>query len=326
MKTLDEQYMQRALQIAQWGAGKVAPNPLVGCVIVAQNRIIGEGWHAQFGEAHAEVNAVANVLPADQYLLAESTFYVTLEPCNHTGKTPPCTELLLRVRPRRVVVCNLDCNPIVAGKGIARLQEAGIAVEVGVLEQAGKELNKRFFTYHTLKRPYIILKWAMTADHFIARTDYSSKWISNAQARQLAHKWRAEEQAIMIGSNTALHDNPALTVRDYVGKNPIRVLVGKAERLPADANLFDEQAPTLAYATDLPTLMQELYAQKIISVLVEGGAMLLQGLIEANLYDEIRTIQNPKVLFEQGIKAPVARGVLVESHVFSKNIINFYKN
>jgi diaminohydroxyphosphoribosylaminopyrimidine deaminase/5-amino-6-(5-phosphoribosylamino)uracil reductase len=321
----DEQYMSRALQIAQWGVGKVAPNPMVGCVIVAQNRIIGEGWHAEYGQAHAEVNAVADVRHEDTHLFPESTFYVSLEPCNHTGKTPPCTDLLLRVKPQKVVICNTDSNPIVAGKGIARLREAGIEVVTGILEKEGKELNKRFFTYHTQKRPYLILKWAKTADNFIAREDYSSKWISNAQARQLVHQWRAEEQAIMVGANTALYDNPSLTVRDFVGKNPIRIVVGRQDRLPIDSHIFNQEAPTLAYQNDLPTLLQKLYEQQIISVLVEGGAKLLNSFLEADLFDEIREIQAPDVCFEKGIKAPIARGILVEQKKISKNLINFYK-
>ena len=321
----DEQYMRRALQIATWGAGKVAPNPMVGCVIVAQNRIIGEGWHLAYGQPHAEVNAVQSVKPIDAWLLPQSTFYVSLEPCNHTGNTPPCTELLLQVRPARVFVANLDCNPLVAGKGIACLREAGITVEVGVLQKEGEALNRRFFTYHTQKRPYIILKWAMTADHFIARSDYSSKWISSPQARQLVHQWRTEEQAIMIGMRTALHDNPTLTVRDYVGRNPIRILVGKPDRLPATAHIFNDEAETIHCNGSLSTIMQDLYHQRIISVLVEGGAMLLNSLLSEGFFDELRVFQNPAITFGTGIPAPQVQGVLVHEEQISKNILRIFK-
>lgn len=324
--TQDEKYMYRALQIATWGAGNVAPNPMVGCVIVAQNRIIGEGWHMRYGEGHAEVNAVADVKPEDVDLLRESTFYVSLEPCNHTGKTPPCTELLLKICPKRVVICNLDPNPVVAGKGIARLQKAGIETEVGILEDVGKEVNKRFFTYHIQKRPYIILKWAMTADNFIARSNYDSKWISNTQARQLVHKWRTEEQAIMIGSNTALYDNPHLTSRDYAGKNPIRILVGKVAKIPKTHHIFDQEAQTILYEGEPEMIVKKMYQQQITSVLIEGGSKLLTSFIEADFFDEIRVIQNPEMHFQTGIPAPKIRGILVAEKKIEKNLAFFYQN
>lgn len=317
--------MYRTLQIAAWGAGKVAPNPMVGCVIVAQERILSEGWHAQYGEAHAEVNAITQVTQADTHLLSESTLYVSLEPCNHTGKTPPCTDLLLQIRPKKVIVCNLDPNPLVAGKGINKLREAGIEVEVGLLAKEGAILNKRFFTFHTLKRPYITLKWAMTADNFIARNDFSSKWISNPQARQLAHQWRTEEQAIMIGTNTAIYDNPRLTARDYKGENPTRIIIDKHGRIPKDHHLFDGQAPTILYTEALPEIMQDLYERNIVSVLVEGGAGLLNSLLNTGLFDEIRTIQNPEVFFQEGINAPAPQGFLVDEQVFSKNLFKTYR-
>ena len=204
--------MQRALELARLGMGYVSPNPMVGCVVVHNDLIIGEGWHRQYGGPHAEVNAINSV--ADKTLLPESTVYVSLEPCNHWGKTPPCTDLLLSHHPRRVVICNADTNPKAAG-GLQRLQAAGIVVETGLLEQEGRWLNRRFFTVVKQGRPHIILKWAQTADGYMARSDYSSKWISNVYARQLVHKWRSEEDAIMVGRNTARYDNPQLTNREW---------------------------------------------------------------------------------------------------------------
>ncbi len=324
--TTDQLYMHRALQIAQWGKGKTAPNPMVGCVIVAQDRIIAEGWHTEYGQPHAEVNAVARVGKDDIALLPESTFYVTLEPCNHTGKTPPCTDLLLAVRPKRVVICNTDPNPLVAGKGIKRLQEAGITIQTGVLAEAGKELNKRFFTYHLAQRPYIILKWAMTADNFIAREDFTSKWISNPLARQIAHQWRTEEQAILVGTRTALHDNPQLTSRDYAGKNPTRVLAGKAGKIPATHHIFDTQAETIALEGSPQEIVQNLYEKKIISVLIEGGKYVLESFLEAELFDELRVIQNPEMYFQTGISAPKIRGSWVSEKKIQENSIFFYRN
>ena len=224
-----EIYMHRALELARNGAGKVSPNPMVGCVIVHNGTIIGEGWHQQFGGPHAEPNAIAAV--NNQELLKDATLYVTLEPCAHFGKTPPCAHLIIEKQIPRVVVCNLDPNPLVAGKGIKLLKDAGIEVKTGILAQEGAFLNRRFFTYINHKRPFIILKWAETADGFVARENYDSKWISNALSRKLVHKWRTEEDAILVGKNTALYDNPQLTSRDWEGKNPISVK-SKTSKLP----------------------------------------------------------------------------------------------
>ena len=201
--------MQRALELARLGLGNVSPNPMVGCVIVKDGKIIGEGHHEQYGGPHAEVNAVQAV--KDQSLLPQSTAYVTLEPCSHFGKTPPCADLLVRHQVKRVVICNEDPNPLVAGQGIERLRNAGIEVEIGLLREEGRVLNRRFFTAFEKKRPYVILKWAQTTDGFVARENYDSKWISNTYSRQLVHKWRAEEDAILVGTNTARYDNPSLT-------------------------------------------------------------------------------------------------------------------
>ncbi len=239
--------MQRALQLARLGAGSVSPNPTVGCVIVHEEKIIGEGWHRKHGEAHAEVNAVNAV--SDKSLLSESTVYVTLEPCSHFGKTPPCADLLIKHQIRKVIICNLDPNPLVAGQGIEKLRQAGIEVEIGLLEAEGRELNKRFFTYIEKKRPYIILKWAESADGFIATKNYETVQISNLLSRRFVHKMRSEEDAIMVGTNTVKYDNPKLDTRFWTGKNAIRVMIDKDLSLPKDLNVFDNSQKTICYTT-----------------------------------------------------------------------------
>jgi diaminohydroxyphosphoribosylaminopyrimidine deaminase/5-amino-6-(5-phosphoribosylamino)uracil reductase len=215
--------MSRALELARLGFGKVSPNPMVGCIIVCEGKIIGEGFHQQYGGPHAEVNAIHSV--KDKTLLKQSTVYVTLEPCAHYGKTPPCAKLLVEHLVKKVIISNVDPNPLVSGKGIEILRSAGIEVETGLLEQEGLELNKRFFKSIRENAPYIILKWAQTADGFIARDDFDSKWISNKISRKLVHKWRSEEDAILVGKNTAKYDNPTLNVRDWVGKDPLRIVI-----------------------------------------------------------------------------------------------------
>jgi diaminohydroxyphosphoribosylaminopyrimidine deaminase / 5-amino-6-(5-phosphoribosylamino)uracil reductase len=319
-------YMQRALQLAAYGRGSVSPNPMVGCVIVHQGSIIGEGWHRQYGQAHAEVNAVAVV--KDKSLLSEAIVYVTLEPCSHFGKTPPCADLLIQHGVKQVVVCNLDPNPLVAGKGVEKLQNTGAEVIVGILEAEGRALNRRFFTMMEQRRPYIILKYAQTADGFIAGEDFEQVQISNASSKRLVHQWRAEEDAIMVGFNTALHDNPALTVREASGRNPIRIVLDRKLQLPKTHQLFNQEAATIVYhqagfelnSTELnqnvslqsldyqlpiiPQILSDLYSRKIQSVLVEGGSKLLQSFIDAGFYDEIRVFNSKKML-HRGIKAPI---------------------
>jgi diaminohydroxyphosphoribosylaminopyrimidine deaminase / 5-amino-6-(5-phosphoribosylamino)uracil reductase len=318
-----ETYMRRALELATLGQGQVSPNPMVGCVIVHEGRIIGEGWHRKFGEAHAEVNAVNAV--ADKDLLRQSTVYVTLEPCSHFGKTPPCADMLISHGIRKVVICNVDTNPLVGGKGVAKLKAAGIEVVEGVLEQEGRMLNRRFFTFIEKKRPYIILKWAQTQDGFIAREDYDSKWISNEYSRILVHKSRAVEDAVMVGSNTALHDNPRLNVRDWTGRNPLRVVLDRSGSLPESLNLFDKQQPTICYNSTREDVnenleyikisdtdfiggaVKNLYQKKIQSVIVEGGTQVLSYFIQSNLWDEAMVFEAPKN-FGKGISAPVING------------------
>lgn len=315
----DTLYMHRALQLATLGRGSVAPNPLVGCVIVYQGKIIGEGWHKAYGKAHAEVDAIEAVF--DKELLTQSCLYVNLEPCSHYGKTPPCANLIIEKKIPRVVIANVDTNPLVAGKGIRLLQEAGTEVVTGILAQEARYLNRRFFTFMENKRPYILLKWAQTADGYIARKDFSSKWISNIHSRTLVHQWRSEEQAAMVGTYTALYDNPQLNVREWSGQNPIRIVIDKQLIIPRTHHLFNGLQTTLCYNLhkneSLPhlhyirldkdffieNLLQDLYERKIQSVLVEGGAKLLQSFIEKNLWDEARVFVS-KQRFYEGIPAP----------------------
>jgi diaminohydroxyphosphoribosylaminopyrimidine deaminase/5-amino-6-(5-phosphoribosylamino)uracil reductase len=321
MKAADELFMLRALELALLGEGYTRPNPMVGCVVVHNDLIIGEGWHRQYGGPHAEVNAINAV--ENKSLLPESTVYVTLEPCSHFGKTPPCADLLIREKVKKVVICNHDPNPLVAGRGISRMREAGIEVQTGFLAEKGTVLNRRFFTFHQQQRPFISLKWAQTADGFIARENYEPAAISGALAKNLVHKARTEEAAILVGTRTAKHDNPKLNVREWTGPNPIRVVIDKNLALPEDLHLFDKSQPTLVYnllrqetlhenlelvrltaGTDLlPQLLHDLYQRQVQSVLVEGGTYLLNTFIEQNLWDEARIFRNPQ-RFGSGIAAP----------------------
>lgn len=325
---MDEIFMQRAIAIAQLGRGSVSPNPMVGCVIVHEGTIIGEGYHQQYGQAHAEVNAVNAV--ANPELLSQSTLYVTLEPCSHFGKTPPCADLIIRHHIPKVVVANLDSNPLVSGNGIRKLQEAGVEVQTGILAREAAEMNRRFFTFMDQKRPYIILKWAESADGLMAAADRRPVWISNRFSRQLVHKWRSEEDAVLTGSGTALHDNPRLNVRDFplIRRQPYRVVIDRRLQLPPDLHLFDGSQPTICYnlhrseerhhliwqqlppGNFLAALFSDLYERKIQSVLVEAGPQLLQTLISLGLYDEIRLFRSPHVL-GKGIAAPRPQGRVV---------------
>jgi diaminohydroxyphosphoribosylaminopyrimidine deaminase/5-amino-6-(5-phosphoribosylamino)uracil reductase len=311
-------YMSRALELAEWGRGYVSPNPLVGCVIVYEDTILGEGWHREYGGPHAEVHAVQSI--KDRGLLPESTVYVSLEPCAHWGKTPPCANFLVDNRVKRVVIAATDPNPLVGGKGIEILKNAGIEVVTGIMEKEARWQNRRFFTQIEKQRPYVILKWAETKDGFLARENFDSKWISNTQSRQLVHKWRAEEDAVLIGKNTAAYDNPRLDVRDWVGKNPVRIVLDSRLDLPGGLKIFDGKIPTLVFNTlqsaskenvawikleeihPLP-ILEQLYSRKIQSLIVEGGSQVLQEFIQAGLWDEARVFTSP-THFERGIPAP----------------------
>ncbi len=332
-------FMQRALELAERGKGTVGPNPLVGCVLVHDGKIIGEGYHQQYGGPHAEVNAIASV--TDPKLLPDATAYISLEPCSHWGKTPPCANLLIEKGIKSVQVATLDPNPLVAGKGVQLLQDAGIEVTVGLLEQEARWQNRRFFCQQEKHRPYLILKWAQTQDGFLARENFDSKWISGTQSRQLVHQWRAEEQAILVGKNTALHDNPRLNVRDWSGSDPIRVVLDSRLELPADLNLFDQQIPTLCYNTVknetlpnleriklseenfLEALLADLQARNIQSVLIEGGGHVLQQFLAAGLWDEARVFTSP-ITFEHGIAAPTFTQVPAESYAVGEDQLDLY--
>lgn len=311
--------MSRAIQLAKLGKGNVSPNPLVGCVIVFNGKIIGEGWHQKYGEAHAEVNAVKSV--KDKSLLKECIVYVTLEPCSHFGKTPPCADLLIKESVREVVIANRDPHPKVSGNGIKKLKEAGIRVTEGVLAKEAFFLNRRFLVTQEMKRPYIILKWAQTQDGYIARSDYSSKWISNQHSRKLVHKWRGEEDAILAGTNTIRVDNPSLNVRDWEGSNPLRIVLDKELVLDKNLSVFDKSIPTIVFNTKLnqesenlvlikinkdkdfiESALNYLYTQNVTSVLVEGGAATHKLFIENNLWDEARIFVSNNE-FGEGIQA-----------------------
>jgi diaminohydroxyphosphoribosylaminopyrimidine deaminase / 5-amino-6-(5-phosphoribosylamino)uracil reductase len=321
--TSDELFMQRAFDLAHRGVGCVSPNPRVGCVVVYREEIIGEGWHRKFGEAHAEVHAVASV--ENSALLPESTVYVNLEPCSHFGKTPPCADLLIKHHVKKVVIANEDSNPQVAGNGIRKLREAGIEVVTGVLEKQGRELNKRFFTSIEKKRPYIILKWAQTNDGFIAHENYDSKWISSEESRQWVHRWRTEEDAVLVGTRTAAHDNPQLSVRDWTGRNPVRVVLDRFLRLPDKLNLFDRTQKTICYnvlkheehanfsrvrleeENFIQHVVNDLPRHQIQSLIVEGGAQTLRSFIQHGLWDEARVFISHRK-FGKGIEAPLLKG------------------
>jgi diaminohydroxyphosphoribosylaminopyrimidine deaminase/5-amino-6-(5-phosphoribosylamino)uracil reductase len=329
----DKLYMQRCLEIAELGLGSVSPNPMVGCVIVHENRIIGEGYHKKFGGAHAEVNAIQAVF--DQYpeqaaeLLSQSTVYVNLEPCAHFGKTPPCADLLIRHQVKKVIIGNADPFADVNGKGIEKLNEAGIEVVHGVLEDICKEFNRRFFTRVTQQRPFIILKWAETANGYFAPKNTLQEWISGPLAKKLVHKWRTEEDAILIGKYTATYDNPQLSAREWEGKNPIRIVIDKSLQVPITHNVFNDSSKTIVFnevktvVTDnihyiqmedmqyyLPQKIAfQLYLMDIQSVIIEGGANLLSQFIAANLWDEARVFSSA-TSWNDGIEAPVIKGII----------------
>ncbi len=336
-----EIYMQRALQLAQKGLGSVSPNPMVGCVIVYNDEIIGEGFHEKYGGPHAEVNAINSV--KDQSLLKESEVYVNLEPCSHYGKTPPCADLLVEKSVKKVVIANIDPFEKVSGNGVTKLKNAGIEVEIGLLEQQGALLNKRFFTAIQEKRPYIILKWAQTKDGFIARANFDSKWISDERSRKIVHKWRSEEDAILVGTNTAKYDNPKLNVRDWEGRNPVRVVIDKQLKLSEDLNLFDRTQRTIVFnsvdskssknleyvkisdASFEEDLLEALCQLQIQSLIIEGGAATLASFIKKGLWDESRIFKS-ETTFGEGINAPAIEGTLLSSEQLVNDKLEIIKN
>jgi len=317
-----EKYIKRCLELAELGKGTVSPNPMVGSVIVLDNKIIGEGFHHKAGEPHAEVNAINSV--QNQELLKQATIYVSLEPCSHFGKTPPCADLIIEKQIPKVVIAAIDSNAVVCGNGISKLKKAGIDVITGVLEKEANQLNKTFNTFHQKKRPFIILKWAETANGFIdsvrVNSDEASLKISNEASSRWVHKLRSEVDTILVGKNTALLDNPTLTTRKWAGKNPIRVVIDKDLSLPHNLKLFIDGSPTLVMngiksskendveyikiSGDFITgIIEELYHRKIQSVLIEGGANTLQQFIDLNLWDEAFVIKS-KLEITSGVKSP----------------------
>jgi diaminohydroxyphosphoribosylaminopyrimidine deaminase/5-amino-6-(5-phosphoribosylamino)uracil reductase len=346
-----EKYIKRCIELAKNGFGTTYPNPMVGSVIVCDGKTIGEGWHKKSGEPHAEVNAINAV--KDKSLLKRATIYVNLEPCSHFGKTPPCSDLIIKHQIPNVVIGTIDSNVKVAGNGVKKLIAAGINVTVGVLEDECKELNKRFFTFHEKKRPYVILKWAESQDGFIAPINRQAKdekierkpvWITNEFSRQLVHKWRSEEQAILVGTNTVVNDNPKLDVRDWAGTNPIRIVLDQNNRIQKDSHIFDNQIKTIIFS-EMPNanmgekttvevidfkqnvaqqILNELHKHNIQSVIIEGGQQTLQTLIDDNLWDEARIFIGNKV-FENGIKAPNISLKKNEKHTIGNDELLIYR-
>ena len=346
MMNIQETYMQRCIDLALKGAGSVAPNPMVGAVLVYDNRIIGEGYHEKFGEAHAEVNCLKSVAIQDRELISSATLYVSLEPCAHYGKTPPCSQLIIDHKIPKVVIGCSDPFAKVNGKGIANLKEAGIEVVTGVLEEKAKELNKRFFVFHQQKRPYVILKWAETADHFIAFNQSTRLLISNEFTNRLVHRWRSEEDGILVGTNTALKDNPALTNRFWKGKNPVRLVIDQHLKIPKEHKLLDAEVTTIVFnqtisASDtqviyaqidfnqeiLPQVLEICYQYPLQSIIVEGGAKLLQSFIDAGIWDEARIIQNKTLTIGSGLAAPILKDFeLEDEYQIATDHISIYRN
>jgi diaminohydroxyphosphoribosylaminopyrimidine deaminase / 5-amino-6-(5-phosphoribosylamino)uracil reductase len=343
--TLDEKYMLRALQLAKLGGTATKSNPLVGAVIVCNNEIIGEGYHQKYGEAHAEVNAVNAV--KDKSVLKEATIYVTLEPCSHFGKTPPCADLLVKHQFKRVVIAQIDPFSEVSGRGIEKLRNAGILVDCGVLEEEAQELNKRFITFNTKKRPYITLKWAQTKDGFIDRDRSSGSetginWISQPETQVITHQIRSTEQAILVGWRTIQNDNPSLTTRAFKGENPLRIVIDPQLKAPKEAAVFtdgnktivfnllkDEEIGAVRYFKgkdmDPQSILEALFEGNIQSVLIEGGANTLSRFIESGLWDEALVITGKNV-FKNGLKAPVISKIPAKRVSFGKDRLDYFRN
>ncbi|MFM6935771.1 MAG: bifunctional diaminohydroxyphosphoribosylaminopyrimidine deaminase/5-amino-6-(5-phosphoribosylamino)uracil reductase RibD [Flavobacteriales bacterium] len=338
-----EDYMQRCLDLAQLGSSWVAPNPMVGCVIVKDGKIIGEGYHQHYGQAHAEVNAIASV--KDKSFIEGATVYVNLEPCSHHGKTPPCSDLLVQSKVAKVIIGCRDSNKLVSGKGIEKLKRAGIEVEEGMLEDQCRLLNKRFFNFHEKGRPYVILKWAQTKDGYLDRIRSNDEkginWISCEETKSLVHKWRSQEQGILVGKHTAMNDNPSLTVREFSGRNPIRILIDSQLQVQENINLYSADAPTIIFnrikdekkdniewvkikETSTKTILEELYKRNISSIMVEGGSRTLQYFIIDNVWDEAYVIVGD-VYFQEGVKAPLLNRVPSHSHPFGTDTIYYFK-
>lgn len=337
----DEIYIKRCIELAQKATGKTYPNPLVGSVIVHNGKIIGEGFHEKAGQNHAEINAINSV--ENPELLKDSTIYVSLEPCSHFGKTPPCANKIIEIGFKKVVIGTLDSHEKVNGKGKNLIENAGIEVISGILEQECRELNKRFFTFHQKKRPFILLKWAESGDKFLDQ-NFQPTQIGNPLTKQFVHHLRIEEHAILVGTNTALNDNPSLTTRELYGRNPVRILIDFELKVPENFSIYNEEAPTLVLNTVknsvegniqfiktekdnfIESLMKILYEQQIQSVLVEGGSYTLQQFIDAGIWDEAIVIKNENLILGNGTKAPDFHAENYKTENFRDNILNFYKN
>ncbi|MEO6135911.1 MAG: bifunctional diaminohydroxyphosphoribosylaminopyrimidine deaminase/5-amino-6-(5-phosphoribosylamino)uracil reductase RibD [Ginsengibacter sp.] len=342
--SIDEQFMDRCITLAKLGAGKVSPNPMVGAVLVYEGSIVGEGYHEIFGGAHAEVNCINSVSKQNQEFISKSTLYVSLEPCAHFGKTPPCSQLIVSHKIEKVVIGCTDIYKEVSGRGIAQLKDAGIEVATGILEQQCIELNKRFFCFHEKKRPYIILKWAQSFNSKIGAISGERILISNDYSNRLVHKWRSEEDAILIGTATALKDDPNLTTRLWKGNNPVRVVIDKDLKFPSSLNVFNDASPSIIFnnlkndrngniqfikiegSDFLTSLLQSLYNLNIQSILVEGGSKTLQSFIDAGLWDEARVITNTELNIVSGVDAPELKdGKLETTEMFFTDLIHNYK-
>lgn len=337
--TRHEAYMRRAMELAELGRGSVSPNPMVGCVVVVDGRIIAEGYHQQYGGPHAEPNALSEV--TDPHILKKATVYVTLEPCAHFGKTPPCADLLVSKEVAEVIIGAADTNPLVGGKGVEKLRSAGISVTTGILEKEIRWQNRRFFTAIEKQRPFVILKWAQTRDGFVARANYDSKWISSSKSRQLVHRWRAEEDGILVGTKTAHFDNPKLNVRGWKGKNPTRIVIDRRLTLDPNLALFDRSIPTVCYNIvkeekeerleyvrlksdfDLSDILDDLFKRKIHSLIVEGGSILLQQFIRLDLWDEARVFTGLP-FFGSGIPSPKLDQLPFETHTIGDDRLDLY--
>jgi len=337
----DEIFIKRCFDLAGNGLGSVSPNPLVGCVITCNNEIIGEGWHKKYGGPHAEVNAVASV--ANRNLLSSATVYVNLEPCSHHGKTPPCADMLVEHQVKKVVISNVDSNELVSGKGIEKLRKAGIEVVIGVLESEGRYLNRRFFTFMEQRRPYIILKWAQTTDGFMSRNNSGPSKISNDLTQKLLHRWRSEEDAFLVGTQTAASDNPRLNVREWSGRNPLRVVLDRSLRLDSSLHLFDGEQSTLCYNTIkneeknnlvfvkiddvdfIHGVLNDLYRRKVQSLVIEGGAKTLGLFVTSGLWDEARLFVS-KQEFGDGLKAPAIVDTPASIDTIGDNSLLLFQN
>ena len=340
----DEIYMKRCLELAALGLGKTYPNPMVGSVIVHGGKVIGEGWHKKAGEAHAEVNAINSVI--DKSLLKEATIYVNLEPCAHFGKTPPCASLIIKHKIPNVVIGCIDTFSKVSGKGVTMLKEAGVKVKVGVLEKECLESHKRFITFHQKERPYIILKWAQTKDGFIAplvQEEGKPFWITSPDSKKLVHKWRTEEASILVGTNTAEKDNPALTARLWEGNQPLRLVIDRNLRLPKNLSVFMDDNKTVVFTEEEAlnsksteylkidfsklnkNILTELYKKNIQSVIIEGGRQTLQSFIDLNLWDEARVFEGDTLLVK-GIKAPLLNCKPNIENQISADLLTWYYN